>query len=78
MLAVDFRTLAVGADIVPPVLSSVSVSGTTGSGTTLNFSSSESGTGYYVVVQSGSPVPSSVQVMNGQNGSGTGAAIKGS
>lgn len=78
VIVVDFVTLASNADVTPPTVTALSVTGTASSGTTLTFASSESGTGYYVVVPNGAPVPSSVQVMLGQNGSGTAASVRGS
>lgn len=67
-VSVGFTTSAI-PDAVPPTVTSVSLTGTTGSGTTLNFASSESGTGYYVVLANGSSAPTSEKVRLGQDGS---------
>ncbi|MFZ3232606.1 MAG: hypothetical protein WA194_03640 [Patescibacteria group bacterium] len=75
--SVSFTTPAL-PDTVPPTVSSISLTGTTSSGTTVNFVSSESGTGYYVMALSGSAVPTPAQVKLGQDGSGSTVAVKGS
>lgn len=65
-------------DTTPPTISAISVSGTTSTGTTLLATVNESGTGYYVILLSGSVAPSAVQVQLGQTGTGQTAPIYGS
>ena len=50
-----------------PVLSAVSVSGTSSSATTLSATSSAPGTGYWIAVPSGSAAPTAAQVKTGVN-----------
>lgn len=88
-------TTGSGSDITPPSITDltlIGISGTwsTGSGTTgswssdtgaiLSFTSSETGTGYYVVLQSGSGVatPSPTQVKLWQDSGGQPATLSGS
>ena len=67
---VAFSTPATGsADVTPPLISALTVSNTTSTGTRLNVSSNEPGTGYYVVLPSGSVAPSVAQIRAGQNAS---------
>lgn len=66
---VSWMTLS-QSDVLPPVISSVSFSGTTSTGTTLSFSSSETGSVYYVALPSTSTVPSAGQIKLGQDASG--------
>ncbi len=68
-------TISVVDDIAPSFLSSTpSLSGTTGSQTTLTVQLNEIGTAYFVVVAEGDGIPGSAQVKAGQN-SGGGAAL---
>lgn len=70
----SFTTL-LPSDTTPPVISALSLTGITNSGAMLQFTSSESGTAYSVVLQSGAIAPSTTQVIAWQNGSGTTADI---
>ena len=70
-------TTPILADTTPPTVSSLSLTGTTSTGTTLLATMSESGTGHYVVLLSGSYIPSATQVKVGQDGLGQAALIHG-
>ena len=69
-------TTATTPDTTPPTLSAFSASGTTASGTTLSINSSESGTGYYVILPAGSGAPSAAQVKLWQDASSAVTSIK--
>lgn len=64
-------------DTVPPVINSLTSTGTTSTGTTLVVNVSESGTGYYVVLPNGSAVPTALQIKAGKDALGAAASIKG-
>ncbi len=49
-------------DVTPPVLSSLTLSGVTSTGTNLSFTSTEAGKWYYVLLASGSTAPTAAQV----------------
>lgn len=71
-------TTSIVLDTAPPVISNLSFTGTTSTGTTLVVNVSESGTGYYVVLPNGSAVPTALQIKAGQDASSVTASIKGS
>ena len=66
VMSIAFITLVV-PDTTAPTITSLSLSGTTASGTSIVASINESGTGYYVVLPSGSVAPSATQIRAGQN-----------
>lgn len=75
--SVNFSTL-VTPDTTAPIINSLSVSGTTSSGTTVVVNVNEAGTGSYVVLPSGATAPTAVQVVAGQNAAGAAVALSGS
>lgn len=75
--SVSFATPAI-PDTAPPIISALSSSGTTSTGTTLFATVNEDGIGYYVFLLSGSVAPNAAQVQLGQNSNGTTAPFFGS
>ena len=65
-------------DVKAPVVSALSVTGITSTTATFSVKTSESGTGYYVLLASGATAPSALQVKAGQDGMGVTATFKGS
>lgn len=61
-----------------PVLSNTSTSGASGSGVTLNATSNVAGTGYWLLVPTGSAVPTAAQIKAGSNYAGGVVAAAGS
>ena len=76
VMGISFTTSI--ADITPPIVTSLSATGFTSSGATFSVNLSESGTGYYVLLASGSIAPSAAQVKLGQDASNTPVALSGS
>ncbi|MCW8347101.1 Ig-like domain-containing protein [Vibrio sp. ZSDZ65] len=73
-------TIAVAADITPPLFENVtpSLSSVSNSGASLSIDLDEDGTAYYVVVADASTAPTSSQVKAGQDASGNSALTSGS
>lgn len=71
-------TSAYTFDSTSPMVSDPSLGSISSSGATLSLTSSETGTGYFVVLPAAAIAPSSSQVVSGKDANGNAAAIKGS
>lgn len=71
-------TAVVITDTTPPVISSLVVDIITSTGARLSVVANEAGTGHYVLLSSGSAMPSPTQIKLGQNASSSGVSLSGS